>query len=261
MTSKLQLKLQSQSQLVIDDREHHLHARWRQNYPNIPFSIQRLHLGDIHLYHQGALVVVIERKTLEDYANSIRDGRLHEQCQRLQDFREQNGSQVFYIVEGTPVSSVSTFHRVSPTALYSSFLSKTLRDRIPIIRTDNLSDTVLVLSKLYQRWPSFATQTPINPLMKPTKKKVLSADMCYQQQLAQFPGISYKSALAIARQFPSWKQLINASCEQIAEVRLASGNRLGIKKARIIYQYIHGLESSSGPSGRQLVTVSLIDDR
>ena len=251
----------SELMLVIDDREHHLQSCLRHNYPNIPFSVQRLQLGDIHLYHQGTLVVIIERKTLEDYASSIRDGRLQEQCQRLQEHQKQTGVQAFYIVEGAPVSSLSTFHRVSPAAIYSSFLSKTLRDHMPIIRTDNLTDTALVISKLYQRWPSFKTQSTEVSVIKPTKKKALSADMCYQQQLAQFPGISHKSAQAIARQFPSWKHLVNATCEQLAEVRLASGNRLGIKKARVIFQYIQAPSSPSDSSGRQLITVSLIDDR
>jgi len=49
-------------------------------------------------YKKNIIYFIIERKTIQDYANSIRDGRYREQKQRL--LSNYTLSQIIYLIEG-----------------------------------------------------------------------------------------------------------------------------------------------------------------
>ena len=66
--------------LIIDYREHRLveHFRYR---PNV--EIKKLDVGDIIFRFKDELVILIERKTVNDLVSSIMDGRNREQKMRI----------------------------------------------------------------------------------------------------------------------------------------------------------------------------------
>ena len=88
---------QKKMELHIDNREctvDHFHGK---AYPWVYFG--NLDLGDYVFKMNGSVVCIIERKTVEDLANSIRDGRYREQKARL--FSQYDPRQIMYLVEGT----------------------------------------------------------------------------------------------------------------------------------------------------------------
>ena len=66
--------------LLIDNRES-IKELFIDSEINIVFD--NLLLGDYIFKHNDQDIIIIERKTVEDYANSIRDGRHREQKSRL----------------------------------------------------------------------------------------------------------------------------------------------------------------------------------
>ena len=79
------------ARFIVDDRERDLLRAFSDL--GVETTTRRLPLGDVLLPRSGA---VVERKTLEDLAASIKDGRWREQRTRLLE----SGAPVFYIVEG-----------------------------------------------------------------------------------------------------------------------------------------------------------------
>ena len=73
--------------IKIDSREDALKAECiirMGPYRNIQIESESLHLGDAIIYDEnGEEKVIIERKTLNDLASSIKDGRYAEQSFRL----------------------------------------------------------------------------------------------------------------------------------------------------------------------------------
>ena len=67
-------------QFIIDNREKELKDYFKNN-DNIKF--ENLDIGDIVIKDNDKIIMMIERKTLEDLSASIKDGRYKEQKIRL----------------------------------------------------------------------------------------------------------------------------------------------------------------------------------
>ena len=94
--------------ITVDDREHMISgymdaavsAARLKSAKTISYKIERIDRGD-YLIHNDShkLLAVVERKTLDDYAASIKDGR-HKNIRNLIDMRTQTGCHIVYIIEG-----------------------------------------------------------------------------------------------------------------------------------------------------------------
>ena len=84
--------------IIIDSREHkiikELEIRLGDKYKDM-VKVEMLSIGDILVGD-----MVIERKTLEDLASSIIDGRYTEQSIRLEECRQENNNKIYYFIEG-----------------------------------------------------------------------------------------------------------------------------------------------------------------
>ena len=71
-----------------------------KSYGNISIIKENLPIGDIIIYtDEGEEIAIIERKTLQDLAASIRDGRYNEQSYRLNNCKLHNHA-IYYLIEG-----------------------------------------------------------------------------------------------------------------------------------------------------------------
>ena len=100
---------------------------------------------------------MIERKTLSDLNSSIKGQRYREEKQRILDSKIP---QKYYIVEGcfyiqkcipgvspqkqTQIILNPCFSEQERNRLYGAIVNTTVRDRLPVIRTENLEDTVII---------------------------------------------------------------------------------------------------------------------
>jgi|TARA_B110000285_G_C15111689_1_gene611507 ERCC4-type nuclease len=111
------------------------------NFQNIKLQIVQLHIGDaIICDDEGCELIVIERKTLNDLASSIKDGRYKEQGYRLNGMPQHNHN-IFYLVEGTLQTYNPNKSHLERKALLSSFISITYFKGFSIHRTDNVMES------------------------------------------------------------------------------------------------------------------------
>ena len=90
-------------QIKVDIREHTLIKLLKalnNDYGfNIDISVERLDLGDISIWNDGEELLLLERKSLNDLASSITDGRYAEQSYRLNGNSLHNHN-IVYLIEG-----------------------------------------------------------------------------------------------------------------------------------------------------------------
>ena len=102
---------------------------------NVAITIRRLPLGD----YQIGKRLLVERKTLKDFAISIVDGRLFKQIIRL----AKSNSQGMMILEGTAADIVNL--NVSRESMQGALITVSLILGIPVLRSKDPSETARLI--------------------------------------------------------------------------------------------------------------------
>lgn len=89
--------------------------------------------------------IVFERKSLQDLAASIRDGRYKEQSLRLQSLPDVHSHNVVYIVEGDFARYNDRFSKISKVALHSAICSLNYYKGFSVIRTMSIMETYEII--------------------------------------------------------------------------------------------------------------------
>ena len=96
-------------ELIIDNREtiknYFIEKKNQNNYEWVTF--QNLDLGDYLFKYNNQPILIIERKTIEDLASSIKDGRYREQKTRL--LNTYNKKNILYLIEGDLMTLQSNY--------------------------------------------------------------------------------------------------------------------------------------------------------
>ena len=113
---------------------------------NHEIKSERLPLGDIIIHDpkQQKDIVLFERKSLNDLAASIRDGRYKEQSFRLSQTTDFHNHNIIYIIEGDIAKyrpAVVGGSGVTKTALQSAMVSLLYYKGFSVIRTMNVGET------------------------------------------------------------------------------------------------------------------------
>ena len=192
------------SKIVLDSREHALGVAL--DTLGCAYEFKMLDVGDVELYAKSdddEPILTIERKTLDDLASSLSDGRYSEQRHRLVDHRGVD--RVAYVIEGR-----SSFSSHSP-GVRGALISLSLKHRIQVIRTENVDDTALfvttALKKLKEEGSGsgsgssgssggYAGAACRASCVK--KRDNVNPHQCFLHQLSQIPGVSYGMAVRIA---------------------------------------------------------------
>ena len=167
-------------------------------------------------------VIGIERKTKEDFLNSIIDKRLISQLHSLRE----NFKHPILIIEGTEnLYRMREFH---PNALRGMLASIAIDFQIPILNTRNYRDTAKLISVMAKR------------LEKPKKlsslllqRKPLTAKEQQEMIVGSFPGIGSEISKNLLKNFKTIKEFINADLKKLKEVK-----KIGKKKAEKILELV-----------------------
>jgi len=190
--------------IVADDRERESGIpEWLGERAGVDVVVRRLKTGD---YLVGSNVVV-ERKTLGDFAASIVDARLFKQATRL-----ANASlRPMYIIEG----GVSDLRQVGLTreALQGALISLSLIFNIPVLRSMDTEETgrlLIFATRQLMRvgensWPC------ANPKAKGARAKKL-------RLLQALPGIGPEKARALLKEFASVEGCLTASADDLRRI-------------------------------------------
>jgi len=160
----------------------------------------------------------IERKTQNDFINSIIDKRIVIQLSQL----KENFDVALLILEGDEnLYEIRDFH---PNAIRGMLASITLDDKIPIIYTKNYRDSAAFIALISKR---LGERKKIKSVLD--KKKPLSTKELQEYIVESLPGVGPTLAKSLLKNFSSIKDILNASEEDLKKV-----NKLGPKKAKKI---------------------------
>ena len=135
-------------ELVIDNRES-IKNSVAERIENTKF--ENLLLGDYIFRIDNVDFIIIERKTIADYAASISDGRNREQKKRLLEHFPKN--RIIYLVEGSLNQDNKSYkyNKINADTIISSIINTILRDEIQVFHTSDKDETLFLLNSIYTK--------------------------------------------------------------------------------------------------------------
>ena len=210
--------------IAIDDRERACGVPGAlARHPNVETTMRRLPLGD----YQVDNTLIVERKTLADFAFSVRDGRLFPQVSRLSRSTRERPC---LILEGT----VKRYPRlsISRSAFQGALISVTVLFGLPVIRSRNPDETARMIIYATDQLQTRRARPPRRCGFKTT---ALRRHQVYLLQA--IPEIGGSKAELLLDAFSSPARIANASVDELRDV-----NGIGEVAATKIHQVFHGIQ-------------------
>lgn len=202
------------------------------------YSVQRkrLPVGDYTISY-GDSVVLIERKTLDDWRSSMIDGRLDAQRARADELFKETGVKLVYILEGgTPEWSHEYHYGVKNKALAASILKASVRDGHHVIYTNMQATTATVIGYIADELESGGLKPkPVSAASGALGKRprdIRASLPPLVAPLSAITGVSLETAELLAATFETASKLVAASEHAIADIKLKSGRRIGNMAAK-----------------------------
>lgn len=237
--------------LVIDNREtkliNILQSLINDNklYNNIKLEVKNLTLGDIVFVEEKKCasnqpetnetieeqeILLFERKTINDLASSIRDGRYKEQSTRLNILPIHNHN-IIYLVEGNVKGLQTKYNKITPDAIYSSMCSILYHKGFSLIRSFDIEESAIIIMRFFYKIQkekdrnvyyenTVNTANTVNTvnnvdnecnyttLVKKVKKDNITPNNIGSIILSQIPNVSNVSAIAIMDKYKTIYNLI-----------------------------------------------------
>ena len=201
--------------LIIDARERNV-TRHAKELEEITCEIKTITTADyVVLSPLGNIIAAIERKSLEDFAASLKDGRADNK-KKLLDLKSQYGCRLIYIIEGPAFPGPNEyFGNIPYRYIESSIFHLMMRDGITVMQTrdtlhtaqilvrfvksmDTLSEKIVLEASLGEEVPIaniFAVGGDGDQVMKDLTKRHIKTDHEAVRELwSCFKGVSVESA-------------------------------------------------------------------
>ena len=226
------------------------------------WTIERaaLDVGDISFHTDvsgcnAAPLVVLERKTAEDFGASLKDGRYREQRARLYALRG-TGTAIGYVIEVPPWSPTysrswcrGTFNEVQ---LQQAIARLQLRHTIPVFQSASVKETVAWIRRIATSLAADATTyacgmattaaeaaSVYTEAIHVKKADNSSPERLFLSFLLTIPGLGKTAADAIAAATSSsFIALQSKSIEELSEIQ-AGKRKIGAKLATAIHTALH----------------------
>ena len=215
-------------ELLIDNRES-IKERLESEKQDMNITFENLSLGDYLFKLNGEDIIVIERKTIADYAASIRDGRHREQKARLlSNFAIHK---IIYLVEGdiTKNNSSYKYNKVSNETIVSSIVNTMLRDNIHVFHTKDTNETIFFLQTLYKKIAkqgkgfmkkTYSYEDTLCQTAVVKKNKNISKSVCHLMMFNNIPDVSLVTAKRLLNHFKTMAGCIGVLSELDENERL-----------------------------------------
>lgn len=138
--------LKTKCKLIVDTRERNV-LRHQKEFEEISYEVKQITTADYVVTCGDTIIAAIERKSLEDYAASIKDGR-SDNKKKLIELRQKTGCALIYIIEGNPFPRPNDcFGNIPYKYIESSIFHLMVRDGITILHSADTLGTAGVLSR------------------------------------------------------------------------------------------------------------------
>lgn len=202
----------AQPKIIFDFREGSLIEMFKSAHPSCDehTEVSNLEIGDVHILMDGRPCIIIERKTVVDLAQSIKDNRYREQKARQIAYRETNPDvKLVYMIEGSfKFDPKFRCQNMDARILSGAIINSAFRDNIQVISTADVADSAFFIGGLFDRFkkdPSvYLSQSDtrdkgsynctISSAVKQKRKDNIDNKACFMMQLSCIPGISGKKA-------------------------------------------------------------------
>ena len=198
-------------EIIADDRENRIAKEFSRK--EIGVVKKRLEVADFVLSED----VAVERKTSQDFVDSIVDNRLFDQLQDLNSYEDP-----VILIEG---GNIYSKRNVSEKAIRGALSSVILDYNIPIIWSQGVDDTVEILIQMAEKEQEDQE--------KEVAVRGNSTGKTMEQRkefiVAGLPGVNTKIARRLLKKFKNVRSIFKASEEELQEIE-----GLGPKKAKSI---------------------------
>ncbi|MEM3396505.1 MAG: helicase-related protein [Thermoplasmata archaeon] len=205
-------------EIVVDRREFRSEIPRALSKMGVHVIFRTLDVGDYLISDE----VVVERKTVEDFVNSILDGRIFEQAKALSD----SNAHPLIVVEGKWNGYT---RNVSVSAVYGAICALGIDFRIPVVNFETSEETASFLHQLIKRVNNGSRLPKIRFEKKPRSMAELQ-----EYLVAGLPDVSTVISRRLLEHFRTPKKVFNATVDELMEVK-----GLGDGKAREIYEVLN----------------------
>ena len=245
--------------ILVDYREHTLCSHFSKDFE---YSNKNLILGDIQFHDQEQLVLLIERKTVDDLVQSIKDGRYREQKNRMST-SNIDPHQCVYLIEGRVPSSPlnAKYKGLYLSAVWGSILKSSIRDGFHVFFTHTIQDTARLIEYLSKKFYSNESpflfvdngtrlESPGNHSFKETihcdmkRKNDISVSKCFMYQLCQIPGVSEKIAVSLSKEAATMVDFIDKlrskenALKWLTSLQVSEKRKIGKKTSEKIINFL-----------------------
>ncbi len=193
----------------------------------IEAEVKALALGDFIIQtkdRSGNIInLCIEKKTQDDFLNSIIDKRL---LRQLIDMKEQFQNQLLIIEGNGNLYSLRKFH---PNSIRGTLATISIDLQIPTITTRSIADTAALIAVISKR-----LEKDRKDISLMNKRKPLSIKEQQEFIIEALPGIGPTLSKSLLNEFKSIKSIINAKEDDFKKI-----DKIGDKKAKEIFNLIH----------------------
>ncbi len=179
----------------------------------VSLKLEMLQVADYVLSARCA----VEFKTVEDFVQSIIDGRLLEQLKNMKSQYERP----VILVEGT--QDLFSVRNIHPNAIRGMLATIAVSYGIPIIYTKDTKDTAAQLIAMAKREQEISKDT----FQPHAEKRQATVQEQQEYVVSSLPNVGLNLAKELLQHFKSVKNVVNASEEQLKEV-----DGVGEKKAK-----------------------------
>ena len=218
-------------------------------YKGIELVVGSLPLGDVILTLNHSDKLIIERKTINDLASSIKDGRYAEQSFRLNGLDHPNHN-IIYLIEGD-LSKWNTYKgtKMDKSTIYSALISINYYKGFSVHRSISAAESATIICYMANKLRKDSSKVPYYcgggaqviqseeekpaednyvSVVKRVKKENITEDNIGELMLCQIPGVSDVTALAIMTKYKTIPELIsnlkeNKQC--LDDIRSTATNR------------------------------------
>jgi ERCC4-type nuclease len=196
--------MQGEVSILVDDRE----ARsgileCLRVFSDVSIEVQRLELGDYKVDEQ----LLVERKTLQDLTESIKDGRLFRQAYHLMESPLRS----LMILEGTSIDLNATGMRRE--AIQGALITLSVYLGIPLLRARDAQESVRLMLYAARQGREFATGAYPRHGKRPRGKRRTQLHI-----LQGLPGVGPQRARRLLETFETVEGVLTANEEALNSV-------------------------------------------
>jgi ERCC4-type nuclease len=198
-------------EVLVDDREPERLFLEFGKRRNLLVTKKRLFAGDILLDDE----LLVERKTVLDFCQSLKDGRLFNQVIKM----SKTKTKAILVIEGNEENFEK--YGFKAEAIQGAIASISLKFNIPVLRSKNVCQTVEILLQCYRQLEKANTfQFP--KVFRKIKKTGHYYDPVLLQKLkilTSFPGLGLDRSLLLIEKFHRLERLFASSKDEFLSIK------------------------------------------